>query len=105
MKLFLQAVFIALMSLTSMSLYAVDESAPQYEGIEVKVNINSADAEQLATLLKGIGIEKAKRIVSYREQHGNFMVIDDLSKVKGIGQTTVNKNRERIELHTTNLAP
>ncbi|WP_241033806.1 ComEA family DNA-binding protein [Vibrio maerlii] len=70
-----------------------------YEGIEITVNINRADADELATLLKGIGQAKAKEIVAYRETHGAFKSADDLSKVKGIGAATVDKNRERILLN------
>lgn len=48
------------------------------------VNINSADAVQLATL-KGIGPKKAEAIVQYRKTHGQFKSVDALASVKGIG--------------------
>lgn len=52
------------------------------------VDINTADAAELATL-KGIGAKKAETILSYREVHGSFQSVDDLAKVKGIGLKTV----------------
>jgi len=39
---------------------------------DLSVNINSADAETIASVLMGVGVEKAKAIVAYREQHGRF---------------------------------
>ncbi|MGR5352576.1 ComEA family DNA-binding protein [Vibrio sp. DNB22_19_2] len=72
--------------------------AEQYEGIEITVNVNTASAEEIATLLKGIGEKKAKDIVEYRNEHGPFKTAADLSKVKGIGEATVKKNEARILL-------
>ena len=55
------------------------------------VNINTATAEQL-TELKGIGPNKAKAIVQYRQEKGPFSSIEELVLVKGIGQSTLKKN-------------
>lgn len=49
------------------------------------VNLNTAGAEAL-TALPGIGEELAGRIVQYREEHGPFETVEDLTKVSGIGQ-------------------
>ena len=49
------------------------------------VNLNTAPAEEL-TALPGIGEELARRIVQYREEHGPFEAVEDLTKVPGIGQ-------------------
>jgi competence protein ComEA len=73
-------------------------SEAQYEGITTTVNINRADAEELATLLQGVGIQKAQSIIEYRTEHGPFHSPDDLAKVSGIGAATVEKNRSRIIL-------
>ncbi|MCG3864123.1 MULTISPECIES: ComEA family DNA-binding protein [Photobacterium] len=69
-----------------------------HEGIDIKININTANVEQLDTLLIGIGAEKAQAIINYRKVNGKFASVDDLTKVKGIGEATVDKNRKRIEL-------
>lgn len=60
------------------------------------VNLNQADAETIAATMKGVGLSKAKAIVSYRNEHGPFEQIDDLVHVKGIGQKTVEKNRDNM---------
>ncbi|MEH0761441.1 ComEA family DNA-binding protein [Vibrio sp. 16] len=71
---------------------------PEYEGIEITVNVNQASAEELADLLTGIGMKKAQAIVDYREKHGDFESTESLVDVKGIGPALVDKNRERIQL-------
>jgi competence protein ComEA len=55
-----------------------------------KININTADAEQLATL-PGIGTVKAEAIVKYRKNNGKFKNINDLKEVKGIGDKMIEK--------------
>ena len=62
----------------------------------VPVDINKADADTLAAELNGIGESKAAAIVAYREANGPFQNIDDLANVKGIGEKTVEKNRENL---------
>ncbi|EPG0370771.1 TPA: ComEA family DNA-binding protein [Photobacterium damselae] len=82
------------MLLTPLAYAAKDK----YEDIEIVVNINKANAEELDKLLVGIGPDKAENIIQYRKQNGKFATADDLAKVKGIGPSTVEKNRDRIEL-------
>ena len=60
--------------------------------LEGKININTAEAEQL-TMLPGIGEKTAGLIVEYRTKNGNFKTIDDLTNVKGIGTKTLEKIR------------
>lgn len=62
------------------------------------VNINTADAQALASHLKGIGLAKAEAIVIHREAHGPFQSADDLLQVKGIGKKTVEQNRDLIRI-------
>lgn len=61
-----------------------------------RVDINSADAAQIAQTLNGVGLAKAEAIVAWREAHGPFRSADQLAEVKGIGLKTVEKNRDRI---------
>ncbi|WP_179885714.1 ComEA family DNA-binding protein [Vibrio sp. ES.051] len=78
--------------------FAADSVTDKYEGIEITVNINTASAEEIATMLKGIGEKKAQSIVEYRAEHGPFKTAADLTSVKGIGEVTVKKNEDRILL-------
>lgn len=63
-----------------------------------QVNINTADAQTLASVLKGIGPKKAQAIVEWRKLHGAFRSVSQLAEVKGIGDATVEKNRVLIVL-------
>ncbi len=65
-----------------------------------RINLNSADAETLATTIVGIGPARAAAIVAYRETHGPFKTVDDLLLVKGIGAATLKNNRERLTAAT-----
>jgi competence protein ComEA len=52
-----------------------------------KINVNTADASQLA-LLPRVGPSIAQRIVEYRKQNGPFKKAEDLMLVRGIGEKT-----------------
>ena len=52
-----------------------------------KVNINDADASQLA-LLPRVGPSLSARIIEFREQNGKFKSPGDLMLVRGIGEKT-----------------
>lgn len=60
------------------------------------VNINVADAGKIAKGLHGIGVNKAALLVEYREMHGPFTSIEEITLVKGIGSKTVDLNRGNI---------
>ena len=85
MKLF-HTLFLTLILLLSSSAFAE------------KININTANAEQIATTMTGIGDSKAKAIVEYRKSHGKFKSVHDLENVDGIGMKTVEKNKDKITL-------
>jgi competence protein ComEA len=66
-----------------------------------KVNINTANAEQLSTL-PGVGPKLAARIIEYRQKSGTFRSPQELLNVKGVGE----KNFAKIEpLLTVGEAP
>lgn len=62
-----------------------------------KVNINTADLSQLDTL-SGIGPAYAQRIIDYRVSKGGFKTLEELMNVKGIGQKTFDKFKDKINL-------
>ena len=59
------------------------------------ININTA-SEDLLCEVHGIGEVLAQRIIEYRETNGPFTCIEDLMKVKGIGEATFEKMRPYI---------
>lgn len=59
------------------------------------VNINTADAPALMAI-KGVGEKKAQAIVQYRKEHGPFKSVDELANVPGIGEKTVESNRNNL---------
>lgn len=52
-----------------------------------QLDVNSATADELERLPR-VGPALARRIVTYREQHGDFTSVEDLRHVRGIGVTT-----------------
>ena len=60
------------------------------------ININSADAERLANGLDGVGEVRAQAIVDYRQANGGFSSVSSLTEVDGIGEVTLNNNRDRV---------
>ena len=62
-----------------------------------KVNINTATADELAGLA-GIGKVKAEAIVAYRTANGQFKAGEDLTKVNGIGDKTLEKLKADITI-------
>jgi competence protein ComEA len=60
------------------------------------VNINTADAQSLAGNISGVGIKRAQAIIDYRDAHGPFKSVDDLTQVKGIGSKLLERNRENL---------
>ncbi len=58
-----------------------------------KLGINSAGYEELVSL-KGISPKLAKKIIEYRDENGPFLDLEELKKVKGIGDYRLEKLRD-----------
>ncbi len=61
------------------------------------ININKADVDDLVRL-PGIGQVMAERICETRQALGGFRSLDELKKVKGIGEKLYQKIKEYVVL-------
>lgn len=66
-----------------------------YKKVIPCVSINSGSLADLDTLI-GIGEKTAQAIIDYRTSVGLFQKIEDLLNVKGIGQKTLAKFKDRL---------
>ena len=67
---------------------------------EEKININTASLSKLQQLPK-IGPKVAQRIIDYRKAHGKFKKIEEIMKVKGIGEKTFKRIKDLITVGTS----
>lgn len=79
-------IFIASISLC---LYAYPQSGSK------KININTASLTELQELPR-VGEKIAQRIIDFRKEHGNFKRIEEIMKVKGIGEKMFAELKEMI---------
>ncbi len=77
-----------LAALAALAVSTVTSAAP--------VNINTANATEIAEALNGIGMSKAQAIVDYREAYGLFNQADEIVFVRGIGDSTYENNKSDI---------
>ena len=73
----------------------VIENEPSEIEEELMININTANVFELQ-LLEGIGEKTAERIIEYRNENGNFEVIEDLMRIDGIGKKKFDAMKENI---------
>lgn len=60
-----------------------------------QINVNTADQATLIQL-PGIGEVKAQAIVEDRENNGSYQTADDLTRVEGIGEGTIENLRKQV---------
>jgi competence protein ComEA len=61
------------------------------------ININLADREELDSL-PGIGLAKADAIIDYRTSQGDFLSIEEILKVPGIGESIFTQIKDLIKV-------
>ena len=76
---------------------AVRSTPLAHQAAALRVNINTAGAEELAAL-PGIGPVTARRIVEYRRAHGRFLQIEDLARIKGLTGRQLAKFKSSVAL-------
>ncbi|MDX2375473.1 ComEA family DNA-binding protein [Microbacterium sp. LRZ72] len=65
--------------------------------VDGTVRLNSATIDELETLPR-IGPEMARRIISWRDENGPFVAVEDLLAVPGIGEKTLEALRDAVRL-------
>ncbi len=85
-KFFYALIFVALLSFVGESVDAKEKT---------QVNINKATVKELL-MLKGIGSKKANDIIVYRDENGLYKKIEDIMKIKGIGDKMFEKIKDQI---------
>ena len=79
----------------------ISTAHPKAQGAEgpkaLLININTASLTELEKI-PGVGPEIANRIIAYRTNHGQFLCLDNLKEVKGIGNKKFEAMKDCIAL-------
>lgn len=74
-----------------------DGTSEESENNDGRINVNKASLAELMTL-PGIGESKAKMIIDYRNEKGDFNSIEDIMNVEGIKEGTFNRIKDSIKV-------
>lgn len=95
-SILLSVLIVAGLSSMSVAQEATATESGHASSQQYQIDINTADAEQLASVLQGVGTARAAAIVAYRQEHGAFNSVEDLLQVNGIGESTLETNRQLL---------
>lgn len=95
--------FVACAVIFGIALSRIQKNNPRFSNFIVfklkqpqsKINLNQAALKEL-TDIPGVGDALAGRIIEYRDVYGGFKDIEEVKKVKGIGQQKFESMRERL---------
>ena len=94
-------IFAALSCLALLALPMPTQAGPivnDEAGAAIKqVDLNRASEEELMRV-PGIGEIMAGRIVAFRDEHGPFKRVEDLMKIKGIGEKSFQKLSAHVKV-------
>jgi comEA protein len=106
--IFIAAIILCGAVLRFLNIKTSNAAAKLNENIQPKevfpININTANLGDLERI-PGIGQIMATRIVQYRNAHGRFASLEDIKKVKGIGNKKFEMMKNYITLDTHEYKP
>ena len=88
---------VAGISLAGNLAYAAPIKDVKIENPAKVVNFNTATTEELQTI-RGIGPAIAGRILEYRKTNGRFEKVEDVAKVRGIGEAKLQKIKTQVSI-------
>jgi len=88
----------SLLTLTLAAVLAGGMMVAEAEASGGQVNINTATSDQLQ-LLPRVGPALAGRIIEFREANGPFKAIEDLLRVRGVGERSFDNLRPYLTIN------
>ena len=70
----------------------------QQEEADSRININTAELEELMTL-KGVGESRAQAIIAWRTEQGPFEKPEDIMQISGIKEGVYSRIKDQIRVH------
>ncbi|WP_439424696.1 helix-hairpin-helix domain-containing protein [Oenococcus alcoholitolerans] len=74
-----------------------EDTSDNSSGSKKVIDINESNSSDLQQI-NGIGSKKADEIIKFRNENGHFKSIDDLKKISGFGDKTVEKLKEYLKV-------
>ena len=94
-RIMMAAIVAIAVSATALSAQSKAPAAKTVATAAAPVNLNTATAEQLASI-PGVGPKMAERIIEYRQKNGGFKKVEDLMNVSGVGEKSFLKMKPLI---------